>query len=138
VLEHVVGVGDVLDRLQEDDGVAGLGEQLDEVALEAQVGAHVAQPRVVVGVGVGVDADDGRRVAREQVGAVALAAGHVDHAPPDRPPRDPAVHHEVALEPVVLLGDVGQRPLAGQRERRDALGLVALHVEGPASIAAKS
>jgi hypothetical protein len=35
----------------------------------------------------------------------------------------------VAREPVVLLGHVGQRALAGQRQRRDAGRLVALQVE---------
>ena len=61
VLEDRAGVLDVLDRLQEDDRVAGLGEGFDQVALEAQVGAAVAQPRVLVGLGVGVDADHARR-----------------------------------------------------------------------------
>ena len=63
MLEDRAGVLHVLDRLQEDDRVAGLGEALDQVALEAQVGAHVAQPRVLVGLGVGVDADHARRAA---------------------------------------------------------------------------
>ena len=52
----------VLDRLEEHDRVARLGEGLDEIALEAQVVADVAQPRVLVGLGVRVDADD--RAAR--------------------------------------------------------------------------
>ena len=43
--------------------------------------------------------------------------------------RDPLVDDEVALEPVVLLGHVGQRALAVERERRDAGRLVALDVE---------
>ena len=64
VLEDRAGVLDVLDRLQEDDRVAGLGEALDQVALEAQVGPRVAQPRVLVRLGVGVDADHARRARR--------------------------------------------------------------------------
>ena len=63
MLEDRAGVLDVLDRLQEDDRVAGLGEALDQVALEAQVGPRVAQPGVLVGLRVGVDADDARRRA---------------------------------------------------------------------------
>ena len=120
------GVLDVLDRLQEDDGVAGLGERLDQVALEAQVRARVAEPRVLVRFGVGVDADDARGAAGEDVGAVALAAGHVDDALAADPPGDPLVDDQVAAEPVVLLGHVGQRPLAGQRQRRHPRWLVQL------------
>ncbi len=80
VLERRAGVLQVLDRLQEHDRVGGLGEGLDEVALEAQVRPGVAQPGVLVGLGVGVDADHLRGRAGEHVRAVALAAGHVDHA----------------------------------------------------------
>ena len=40
--------------------------------------------------------------------------------------RDPLVHGEVAPEPVVLRRHVGKRPLAGQLERRHALGLGSL------------
>src|SRR4051812_26190930 len=47
VLEDRAGVLDVLDCLQEDDRVAGLGEALHQVALEAQVGTHVAQAGVL-------------------------------------------------------------------------------------------
>ena len=76
---------------------------------------------MLVGLGVGVDADDRRRaLAREHVGAVALAAGHVDDAQAADARGDPLVDDEVAAEPVVLLGHVGQRALAGQLERRDA------------------
>ena len=48
----------MLDRLQEDDRVARAGDVLDQVALEAQVGAHVSSGGVGVRLGVGVDADD--------------------------------------------------------------------------------
>ena len=61
VLEDRPGVLHVLDRLQEDDRVAGLGEALDQVALVSQVVADVAQPGVLVRLRVGVDADDARR-----------------------------------------------------------------------------
>ncbi len=86
----------------------------------------VAQARVLVRLGVRVDADDARRRAREHVRAVALAAGHVDHAQAGELRRDPLVDDEVAAKPVVLLGHVRQRALAGQRQRRHAVGLVAL------------
>ena len=69
-------------------------------------------------------------LSRELGGAVALAARHVHHVEPCDALRDPAVDGEVALEPVVLLGDVRQRPLAGERQRRDALRLVLLRVFG--------
>ena len=129
VLEHAVGVLDVLDRLQEDDGVARLGVRLDHVAREAQVGRAVAQPRVLVGVGVGVDADHAVGAARQHVGAVALAAREVDDAHAADAPRDPLVDDQMAAEPVVLLRDVGQRALAVERERRHAGRLVALQEE---------
>ena len=50
------GVLHVLDRLQEDHGVAGLGVVVDEVAHEAHARARVLQAGVLVGLGVGVDA----------------------------------------------------------------------------------
>ena len=102
--EHRPRVLDVLDRLQEHERVARLVEGLDHRAHEAQVVAHVAQPGVLVRLGVGVDADDFRRPrARHHVGAVALAAGHVDDAQPADLRGDPLVHDEMASEPVVLL-----------------------------------
>src|SRR6478752_4206743 len=92
VLEDRPGVLDVLDRLQEDHGVAGLREGLDQVALVAQVGPHIAQAGMLVGLGVRVDADDRRRAALgHQVRAIALAAGHVDDPPAGGPRRDPFV-----------------------------------------------
>ncbi len=90
-----------------------------------QVAAAVAQARVLEGLGVGVHADHlGRALRGEHVGAVALAAGEVDDAHARAALGDPLVDGEVAPVPVVLLGNVGQRALAGQLERRDALGLV--------------
>ena len=84
---------------------------------------------MLVRLRVGVDADDlGGPGARQHVGAVALAARHVDDAQPAHLCGDPLVDDEVAGEPVVLLGHVGQRALAGQRQRRDAGRLVALQV----------
>ena len=65
-----------------------------------------------------------RRAGGQDVGAVALAAGHVDHVEPAAALGDPLVDREVAAVPVVLLGQVGQGPLARQRERRHALGLI--------------
>ena len=83
---------------------------------------------MLVGLGVGVDPDHLGGPVGEDIGAVALAAGEVGDAHPVDPRRDPLVDGQVAAEPVVLLGHVGQRPLTGQLERRDALRLVRLDV----------
>jgi hypothetical protein len=80
-------------------------------------------------LGVGLDAHDRRRGAGQDRRSVALAGGEVDDAPAVGARRDPLVDDEVPPEPVVLLGDVGQRPLARERERRHARRLVALDVE---------
>ncbi len=128
VLEHGRGVLEVLDRLQEHDRIGRLGERLDEVTREAQVGAAVAQPRVLVSLGVGVHADDLCGGVSEHVRAIALAAGHVDHAQSLHARGDPLIHREVAAKPVVLGGHVGERALAGELQRRDAVRLIALGV----------
>src|SRR4051794_6094397 len=47
--QQAVGLVDVLDRLQEDDGIDTLVEVLDESSPEAQVGAPVARSRVLEG-----------------------------------------------------------------------------------------
>src|SRR5919199_470515 len=60
--------------------------------------------------------------------ACANASG-LASTPTTRAGGDPLVDRQVAAEPVVLLGDVGQRPLARQVQGRDAGGLVALDVE---------
>ncbi len=127
--EHRGRVLQVLDRLQEHDRIGRLGESLDKIASEAQVLARVAQARVLVRLGVGVHAHDRRGATGEHIRAVALAAGHVDRAQPGHSRGDPLVHGQVAAEPVVLLGHVRQRALASERERRHALGLVALQEE---------
>ena len=57
VLEHRARVLEMLDRLQEHDRVSRLGERFDQLAREAQVRAAVAQPRMLVCLGVGIDAD---------------------------------------------------------------------------------
>ena len=128
MVEQRARVLDVLDRLEEDDGVERLlrSPGLDEVAREAQVLAPVAQARVLVGLGVGVDADHRGGAAREHLRAVALAAGHVDDPPADRARGDPLVDREVPAVPVVLLRHVGQRALPRQLERRDPGRLVLL------------
>ena len=119
----------MLDRLQEHDRVGRRRVRLDEIALEPQVGAAVAQARVLVRLRVGVHADDLRRGGGEHIRAIALAAGHVDHAQPGHARRDPLIHREMAAKPVVLLGHVRQRALTRERERRHAGGLVALLVD---------
>ena len=83
---------------------------------------------MLVGLRVGVDADDVGGRSGEHLRAVALAAGQVDDRSPATALGDPLVDGEVAPVPVVLLGHVGKRPLAGQLERRHALGLVLLYV----------
>ena len=83
---------------------------------------------MLVGLGIGVDAHHAAGAPGQRVGAVALPAGHVHHVEPRHPRGDPLVDDQVPLEPVVLLGDVGQRALAGERERRHPLRLVALDV----------
>ncbi len=130
MLEHRVGVLQVLDRLQEHHRVGLLGEALHEVALEAQVSASIAQPRVLVRLGIGVDADHARGARGEHVRAVALAAGHVDHALPGDARGDPFIDRLMAAEPVVLLRHVGQRALPRQRQWGNALRLIELLVEG--------
>ena len=114
--EHRHRVLDVLDRLQEHDRVVASrrAEGLHQSALEAQVLALVAQPRVLVGLGVGVDADHVGRGARQNLGAVALPAGHIEDPAPENPRADPLINGEMAAIPIVLLRHVGQRALAGQ------------------------
>jgi hypothetical protein len=119
----------VLDRLQEDDGVGRIVVALDHVADEREVRAHVAQPRVLVGLRVGVHPDDVPGGAGQDVRAVALPAGHVDDPQPADLPGDPLVDDQVPAEPVVLLGHVGQRALPREGERRHPGRLVALEVE---------
>ena len=75
---------------------------------------------MLVGLRVGVHPRHVARAARQHGGAVALAAGHVHHVAARAARRDPLVHGQVAPEPVVLLGHVRQRALAGQGERRHA------------------
>ena len=85
---------------------------------------------MLVGLGVGVDADDRGGRPRQHLRPVALAAGHVDHAQSRHPRADPLVHRQVALEPVVLDRDVRERALPGELERRHARRLVLLNVDG--------
>ena len=90
---------------------------------------ELIRPRVLVCLGVGVHAHHLGGAAGQHGGAVALAAGHVEHAPADDARADPLIDREVTAVPVVLGGDVGQRPLAGELQRGDARRLVALDVE---------
>jgi hypothetical protein len=126
VVEDLARVLHVLDRLEEDDRVARRTVGLDEVADEAHSRSRVLQPRVLEGLGVRVDPRDGRGAVGEYRAAVPLAAGHVDHVEATAARRDPAVDDEVAAVPVVLRRDVRKRALAGERQRRDPLGLVLL------------
>ena len=128
ILQQRVGVGRVLDRLQEDDCVTWAREILDQAALEAQVVAPVAKPGVLVGLGVGVDPDHARRDPRQDVRPVPLSAGEIRDAQAPATLRDPLVHRQVAAEPVVLVRHVRKRALAGKGEGRDAGGLVPLNV----------
>ena len=96
----------MLDRLQEDDGVTGGVEVLDEAPLEAKVRPPVAKRRVLVGLTIRVDADHGCGRPREHVRSVSLATGEVHDSETLGALRDPLVDDEVAPEPVVLGGDV--------------------------------
>ena len=58
VAQHRLGIGHVLDRLKEDDGVAGLRVALHQVTHEAHARTRVLEARVLVGLRVGVDAGD--------------------------------------------------------------------------------
>ena len=91
-----------------------------------------------MGLGVGVDPDDAGGGASEDVRPVALAAGHVDRAAAAYARGDPLVHDDVSAKPVVLLGNVRKRALTGQRQRRDAVRLVALTVERGGGIRLRS
>ena len=85
---------------------------------------------MLVRLGIGVHADDAGGGPREHLGAISLAAGHVEHVQAGDLPRDPLVDDEMPAEPVVLLGHVRERALPREGERRDALGLITLQVEG--------
>ena len=126
---HGVRVLDVLDRLQEHHAVDVAGPDLEHVAFEAHPAVRVLQARVLERLRVGVDAHDRGGRAGERRGSVALAAGEIDDPPPVRAGGDPLVDRQMAPEPVVLLRHVRQRALAGERQRRHALRLVALDVE---------
>ena len=83
---------------------------------------------MLVGLGVRVDADHVGSGAGEDVRAVSLPAGEVGDALPTTALGDPLVHGEVPPEPVVLLRQVGEGALAGERQRGHPVGLVLLHV----------
>jgi hypothetical protein len=83
---------------------------------------------VLVGLGIRVDADHLGGPLCEQVRPVPLPAGEVRHPQAGASLRDPLIDRDMALVPVVLLRDVGQCALAGELERRHALGLVLLQV----------
>src|SRR5256885_15754477 len=88
-LAELPGGVDVLDRLQEDDGVAGPLELLDEAAVEAAIGAPVARPGVLVGLRVGVDPDDVAGRSGEDVRSESLPAGEAGGPPAPTPAGDP-------------------------------------------------
>jgi hypothetical protein len=132
VLEHGDRVLDVLDRLQEHDGVKtappALAERLHQPSLETQVLTAIAQAGVLVGLGVGVDPDDAGRPAGQDLGPVPLAARHIEHPAADHPGADPLVDRQMSPVPVVFGGHVGQRSLAGEGQGRDPGRLVTLNV----------
>ena len=130
VLEHRARVLEVLDRLQEHDRVGRARQNVSTRSRsKRRLARAVAQARVLVRLGVGVDADDARG---------ACARARPSRSPRRRPCRsragrrhvrgDPLVDDEMAAVPVVLLRHVRQRALAGQRQRRHAVGLVALQI----------
>src|SRR5262249_23835294 len=94
---------------------------------EAQVLGEVAKPRVLVRLGVGVDADDARRRPGQDLRAVALAAGHVDYASADDARADPLISGKMASKPVILGRHVRKSALPCQLQRGHAGGLVPLN-----------
>ena len=120
---------DVLDRLQEDDRVERARRRSRPGRARSAGSAARSAPRRARGPrDWRRSRRRRRRAAASTFGAVALTAGEIGdaHAPDLR--RDPLVDGEVAPVPVVLLRHVGQGPLAGQLERRDAVGLIGLQV----------
>jgi hypothetical protein len=118
----------VLDRLQHDHGVARLLVALDQIAHEAHAGTLVLEPGVLEGLRVGVHPGHGAGAAGQHLAAVALAARHVHDVEAGASLRHPLVDGLVAAKPVVLGRDVGQRALAGERQRRHARRLVSLQM----------
>ncbi len=74
------------------------------------VRAHVGHRCVVV-----VQPDHGAGDVGDQVSAISLAASGLQHVATRAPVTQPLVDHLVAAEPVILLGQAGNRALPGQR-----------------------
>ena len=91
-------------------------------------GAHVAPAGVLVCLRIGVESDDLRGGPGEDLRAVALATGHIEHPPAPDSLGDPLVDRQVAAKPVVLGRDVGQRALTRELERGDPRRLILLNV----------
>ncbi len=81
---------------------------------------------MLVSLGIGVHSDHLPRAGGEDVGSVPLAAGEVGDLAACHPRRDPFVDGQVTPEPVVLLREVGEGALSGQRKGRNAVRLVVL------------
>src|SRR3954453_22154517 len=128
MLERSLGILQVLDRLEKHDRVGRLRVRLDQIALEAEIRAAVAEACVLMRLGVRVDAGHPRRAPRQDVAAVALAARHVDDFEPRAAPRNPVVDDQMTPVPVVLLRHIRQRPLPRECKRRHSGRLVALDV----------
>jgi hypothetical protein len=108
----------LLDHLKRPDHI----ERADRERLRNQVGFLEADPwiehrRSAQHLRLQIDRRHRRRPIGEHPGAVALAASCVEHVHAPDHLRDVAVDHDVALEPVVLVGDAGRRSFAGQWER---------------------
>ena len=108
----------MLNRLEEDDGVARLLVAVDQRPLKAEPGPRIAGLGVGVSVRVCVNTDDIGRAAREHGTSVALAAGQIDNLKAANTRPNPLIDDGVAPVPIVLLGNVRQRPLSGQLKRR--------------------
>ena len=72
-------------------------------------GPHVCHGRFVV-----IQCHDSAGHIGDQIGAVALAAARFEDLAIDAPPGQPLIHHLMPAKPVVLLGQAGDGPLAGQ------------------------
>jgi hypothetical protein len=69
-----------------------------------------------------VQPDDVSGHVGDQVGAIALAAAGFQHVAVCAASGQPSVDHLVATKPVILLGQTGHRPLAGEGQ-----GVVCAH-----------
>src|SRR5690606_10953111 len=86
------------------------------------VHAGVARADVCDGALVVVEADHARRHVGDHVGSVAFAGTGLEHGPVLTTGEKVLVDDLVTSEPIVLLGDAGDRPFAGEGEGVRVIG----------------